>query len=122
MIKVLVIEDEQLLRESILYILKNNGINASGAEDGRRGLLLARELMPDVILCDVRMPELNGYEVLQSLRQDPVTATIPFILITAETMQNVMRQGQILGADGYLMKPFTTLQLLELINQVIRDS
>lgn len=122
MINVLVIEDEQLLRESILYILKNRGFNASGAEDGHRGLLLAKELTPDLILCDVRMPEMDGYEVLKALRQDALTKSIPFIFLTAETIQNVKRQGQMLGADGYLSKPFTTLQLLELINKVIHNS
>ncbi len=117
MTKVLVIEDEEILRESILNILEIEGVNAIGAEDGRSGLQMAKEFVPDLILCDVRMPELNGYEVLRALRQDPIVANIPFIFLTAESIQNVVPQGQMLGANGYLAKPFTTAELLEAINQ-----
>ena len=115
------IENEQILRESILNILKIRGFTATGAENGRRGLQLAKEFLPDLILCDVRMPELDGYEVLAALRQDPITAMLPFIFITAETMQNVVRQGEMLGANGYLKKPFSTAELIEAISQGLRD-
>ena len=120
MTKVLVIENEQILRESILNILKIRGFTAIGAENGRRGLQLTKEFLPDLILCDVRMPELDGYEVLAALRQDPITARLPFIFITAETMQNVVRQGEMLGANGYLKKPFSTAELIEAISQGLR--
>jgi len=119
--KVLVIEDEELLRESIVDILKTGGFTAVSAENGRKGLDLASEFVPELILCDVRMPELDGYEVLKALRQDPVLENILLIFLTAETQQTVQRQGQILGANAYLIKPFTKAQLLEVINQVIRD-
>ncbi len=121
MAKVLVIEDQEVLRESILNILNTRGFNAIGAEDGRRGLQLATEWVPDLILCDIRMPELDGYEVLSSLRQDPLTATIPFLFLTAETIQTVASKGKLLGANGYLLKPFTTAELLEAISQELRD-
>jgi CheY-like chemotaxis protein len=119
--KVLVIEDEELLRESIVDILKTGGFTAVSAENGRKGLDLASEFVPELILCDVRMPELDGYEVLKALRQDPVLENILLIFLTAETQQTVQRQGEILGANAYLIKPFTKAQLLEVINQVIRD-
>ena len=115
MTKVLVIEDEELIRESILILLNTRGFSAIGAGDGRAGLQLAQEIVPDLILCDVRMPELDGYEVLKALRQDPNTATVLFIFLTAETSLDVLRQGQLLGANGYLTKPFATAQLLEAI-------
>jgi CheY-like chemotaxis protein len=121
MAKVLVIEDQEVLRESILNILNTRGFNAIGAEDGRRGLQLATEWVPDLILCDIRMPELDGYEVLSSLRQDPLTATIPFLFLTAETIQTVASKGKLLGANGYLLKPFTTAELLEAISQELRS-
>jgi CheY-like chemotaxis protein len=121
MAKVLVIEDQEVLRESILNILNTRGFNAIGAEDGRRGLQLATEWVPDLILCDIRMPELDGYEVLSSLRQDPLTATIPFLFLTAETIQTVASKGKLLGANGYLLKPFTTAELLEAISHELRD-
>jgi CheY-like chemotaxis protein len=121
MTKVLVIEDDEVLRESILDILGTRNFDVIGAEDGRRGLQLAQEFVPDLILCDVRMPKLNGYEVLQAIRQDPKTAAIPLIFLTAETIQNVVGKGQNLGANGYLIKPFSTAELLEAINQGQRD-
>ena len=121
MTKVLVIEDEEILRESILNILETNGFNAIGAADGRSGLQLAKEVVPDLILCDVRMPELDGYEVLKALRQDPIAAEIPLLFLTAENIQRVVRQGEQLGANGYLTKPFSTAQLLKAINQELRD-
>ena len=115
MTKVLVIEDEELIRESILNILNTRGFSAIGSGNGQMGLQLAKEIVPDLILCDVRMPEFDGYEVLKALRQDPITATIPFIFLTAETNQDIQRPGQLNSANAYLTKPFTTAELLEAI-------
>jgi CheY-like chemotaxis protein len=113
--KVLVIDDEEILRESILNVLEIKGFSTIGAGDGRSGVRLAKQIVPDLILCDVRMPELDGYQVLKALRQDPITATIPLIFLTAEAIANVMHQGRQLGANGYLTKPFSTAELLETI-------
>jgi CheY-like chemotaxis protein len=121
MTKVLVIDDEEILLESILEILTTRGFSAVGAADGRHGLQLAKELVPDVILCDVRMPEVNGYEVLKAVREDSLTATIPFIFLTAENKENVLRQGKVFGANGCLAKPFTTAELLGAISPWLRD-
>jgi CheY-like chemotaxis protein len=115
MIKVLVIEDDRLTRDIILNLLLLREISAIAAADGRVGLQLAKEIIPDLILCDVRMPELSGYDVLAALRQDSTTATIPLIFLTAETNQDAIERGQILGASGYLNKPFTTAELLSAI-------
>jgi CheY-like chemotaxis protein len=121
MTKVLVIEDDELIRASILNLLVARGLTAIGAEDGRIGLQLAKENVPDLILCDVRMPELNGYQVLGALRQDYGTATVPLIFLTAETTPEVLHQGQLLGANGYLNKPFSTAELLAAIAPYIRQ-
>ena len=115
MTKVLVIEDEELIRESILNLLNTRGFSAIGSGYGKLGLQLAKEIVPDLILCDVRMPEFDGYEVLKALRQDPITATIPFIFLTAETNQDIQRPGQLNSENAYLTKPFTTAELLEAI-------
>jgi CheY-like chemotaxis protein len=120
MTRVLVIEDDELLRESILDILKTRGFNAIGTEDGHKGLCLAKEFVPDLILCDIRMPKLDGYEVLRVLRQDPLMATVPFLFLTAESIQNVINKGKLLGASGYLRKPFTTAELLEALATHLR--
>ena len=115
MIKVLVIEDDRLTRDIILNLLLVREISAIAAADGRAGLKLAQEVIPDLILCDVRMPELSGYDVLAALRQDSTTATIPLIFLTAETNQDAIERGQQLGANGYLNKPFTSAELLSAI-------
>jgi CheY-like chemotaxis protein len=81
-------------------------------KNGLIGALWAREHLPDLIICDVMMPELDGYGVLAALRQDPATATIPFIFLTAKADKVDLRQGMELGADDYLTKPFTTEELL----------
>lgn len=113
--KILVIEDEPSVRANILEILELEDYNGIGAENGLIGVLWALEHIPDLILCDVMMPELDGHGVLTTLRQEPVTATIPFIFLTAMADKNDLRQGMLLGADDYLTKPFTTDELLSSI-------
>src|SRR5919199_4125033 len=112
---ILVIENEGIIRLNILNILDRNGFNAIGAEDGKIGLELARELVADLIFCNITMPRLNGYEVLRELRNHPSTATIPFIFITAEAISVEVTLGQQGAADYYITKPFTANELLQAI-------
>ena len=112
MTKILTIEDEPDVREIILDILEAEGYEVAGASDGNAGVHLAAAFQPDLILCDVMMPELDGYGVLAALRQLPATATTPFIFLTARTTKGDVRQGMHLGADDYLTKPFTHDELL----------
>lgn len=116
MTKILVIEDEQLVRENILDLLEAEGFDGIGAENGHIGITWAWEHKPDLIICDVMMPELDGYDVLKLLRKEPVTATIPFIFLTAKADKSDFRQGMQLGADDYLTKPFTSADLLGAIS------
>lgn len=113
--KILVIEDEQAIRCNLLKLLKAEGFQAIGADNGRTGLQLALIEQPDVIICDILMPELDGYEVLKALQQDSSTATIPFIFLTAKADRSDWRQAMNLGADDYLTKPFTRAELLAAI-------
>jgi CheY-like chemotaxis protein/anti-sigma regulatory factor (Ser/Thr protein kinase) len=113
--KILVIEDEHLVRENLLERLEAENFKTISAENGLDGVLLAQEHRPDLIICDVMMPELDGYGVLSVLRGDPVTATIPFIFLTAQADKDDVRQGMELGADDYLTKPFTKTELLRAI-------
>ena len=110
--KILVIEDEESLRENLLERLTAENFDTISAENGLDGVLLAREHRPDLIICDVMMPELDGYGVLSLLRGDQITATIPFIFLTAKADKVDLRQGMELGADDYLTKPFTKAELL----------
>lgn len=113
--KILVIEDEQSVRLNILKILKFENFESMGAENGEMGVKLAQEQKPDLILCDIMMPVLDGYGVRNALCQDPVTETIPFIFLTAKAERADMRLAMSLGADDYLTKPFSRQELLETI-------
>ncbi len=118
--KILVIEDEQIIRENILKLLKAEGFDVTGAENGAQGLNAAVSNLPDVIICDVMMPELDGYGVLMALRSNPVTATLPFVFLTGKAKRSEMRQGMELGADDYLTKPFTKAELVGAISSRLK--
>ncbi|HUL92626.1 MAG TPA: protein kinase [Burkholderiales bacterium] len=118
--KVLVIEDEPSIRNNIMLMLKVERYAAVGAENGRVGLDLARSDPPDLILCDVMMPEMDGFAVLEALRAEPRFAEIPFIFLTALDDRSSMRRGMNLGADDYLPKPFTRNELLEAVNSRLK--
>jgi DNA-binding response OmpR family regulator len=118
--KILVIEDEQIIRENILKLLKAEGFDVTGAENGSQGLYAAVSNVPDVIICDVMMPELDGYGVLVALRSNPVTATVPFVFLTGKAERSEMRQGMELGADDYLTKPFSKAELVGAISSRLK--
>jgi two-component system, sensor histidine kinase and response regulator len=105
--KILVIDDEEWLREMMQLALGQNGFEVVEAENGEKGIELARKELPDLILCDVNMEKVDGYVTLSSLRSEPTTASIPFILMTGLADHAGMRHGMELGADDYLPKPFT---------------
>ncbi len=113
--KILVIEDEESVRENILDLLEAEGFDTIPAANGRIGLQLAISELPDLVLCDLMLPEIDGYGVLTALREEPFTATIPFIFLTARSTRADFRQGMELGADDYLTKPFTRAELLSAV-------
>ncbi|BAY77195.1 response regulator receiver modulated diguanylate phosphodiesterase [Nostoc linckia NIES-25] len=113
--RILIIEDEESVRENILDLLEAEDFETLAAANGRIGLDLALSEVPDLILCDMMMPEIDGYGVLKALRQDPITATIPFIFLTAKSAKSDFRRGMDLGADDYITKPFTRAELLSAI-------
>lgn len=113
---VLIIEDQPDMRENLVTILNMEGFVALEAPDGRRGLALALEEKPDLILCDVMMPVMDGHEVLAAMRQSPSISGTPFIFLTARGEKQDLRQGMNLGADDYLTKPVAADDLLAAIN------
>lgn len=112
---ILVIEDEQTVRESILDLLEAEGFRGIGGENGQVGVQLAHKHHPDLILCDVTMPDCDGFSVLTQLRTSPDTAGIPFIFLSARSAKNDHRQGMELGADDYLTKPCTATDLFRAV-------
>jgi two-component system, sensor histidine kinase and response regulator len=110
--KILVIEDQVEIREVLVEMLTTEEYDVAEAENGSIGIKLAHSELPDLILCDIMMPKVDGYGVLDCLREHADTETIPFIFLSAKTSQIEIRQGIELGADDYLTKPFTRAELL----------
>jgi CRP-like cAMP-binding protein/CheY-like chemotaxis protein len=118
--KILIIEDNNDIRENVVEILELAGYNVFEANNGRTGVDLAVKNIPDVILCDIMMPELDGYGVLYMLNKNPVTAAIPFIFLTAKAERVDLRKGMEMGADDYLTKPFDDMELLSAIESRLK--
>ena len=110
--RLLVIEDEELIRESIADYLQQEGYECSTAHNGLEGIKIAKSEIPDLIICDIKMPGLNGHQVLQELRSHISTSTIPFIFLSAMVDKEDLRTGMALGADDYITKPFQPEDLL----------
>ena len=120
--RILVIEDEPEMRRNITALLRYHAFETIEAENGRQGVEFARRERPDLILCDVMMPELDGYGVLQALQQDASLAAIPFVFLTAKGDKDDLRSGMNLGADDYLTKPVANTDLVSAVEARLRRS
>jgi DNA-binding response OmpR family regulator len=120
--KILVIEDNPEVRENLEEILELSGYEVLTAEDGKIGVEIALREMPDLVLCDVMMPRLDGFGVLNILSKKSSTADIPFVFLTAKTEKSDFRRGMNLGADDYITKPFYKDELLAVIETRLRKS
>ncbi len=118
--KILVIEDEPEMRRNITALLRYYDYQPIAAENGRQGVETARREKPDLILCDVMMPQLDGHGVLQGLQMDASLARIPFIFLTAKGEKDDLRSGMNLGADDYLTKPVANTDLVQAIEARLR--
>jgi len=121
-IKILVIEDNQEVRENLVEILALSNFIVLSAEDGLKGVEIAQTLTPDLILCDVMMPKLDGFGVLNILGKRPDTSGIPFVFLTAKAEIADFRRGMNLGADDYVTKPFYKDELLSVIETRLKKS
>jgi len=119
---ILLIEDNEDLRENTAEILELSNFSVHTAENGKIGVRKAKELLPDLIICDIMMPELDGFGVLFALSKDPATENIPFIFLTAKSERVDIRKGMNLGADDYLVKPFDEMELLDAIETRLKKS
>jgi CRP-like cAMP-binding protein/CheY-like chemotaxis protein len=118
--KVLIIEDNNDIRENVVEILELAGYEVYAAGNGKTGVDLAIKNTPDIVLCDIMMPELDGYGVLYMLNKYPETAAIPFIFLTAKAERADLRKGMEMGADDYLTKPFDDMELLTAIESRLK--
>ncbi len=119
---ILLIEDNPDMRDNTTEILELAHYNVITAENGKQGIKLAQESSPDLIICDIMMPELDGYGVLHLLSKEPSTASIPFIFLTAKAEKNDYRKGMTLGADDYLTKPYDDVELLSAVETRLRKN
>jgi DNA-binding response OmpR family regulator len=117
--KILVAEDQQHIRSLIEYKLKNNGYTVVCAEDGRTALEKAGEILPDLILLDVMMPLMTGFEVLAALKENEKTRNIPILMVTAQSKEDEVLKGLELGADDYITKPFSPNELAARVKTVL---
>jgi DNA-binding NarL/FixJ family response regulator len=118
--RILVIDDDARLRESYMEILRLEGYEVVEARNGREGVERARREPPDLVLCDITMPEMNGHRVLETLRAEPRTAHVPFVFLTGWNEREDIRTGMNLGADDYLTKPVVPDELAATIRARLR--
>jgi len=118
--RILIVEDEEHIQELIRFNLQNNGYEPLTASDGLRGLELARETVPDLILLDLMLPKMDGLDVCRAIKADPATASVPIIMLTARSTETDKVLGLELGADDYLTKPFSIRELMARIKAVLR--
>ncbi|AOY78513.2 response regulator [Moorena producens JHB] len=117
---ILLIETDQLLRSNFSDLLELEGFNVLTSDDGWLGLILAKVVRPDLIICETNIPSLDGYELLQILRDRLKTAKTPFIFLTSQSQENGYARAKELGANDYLTKPVESRELLAAINQQLR--
>ncbi len=116
---VLVIEDNDDVREQLATILSLEGFCVRKAANGRRGLEMVHQQMPDLVLCDLTMPDLDGWQTLASLRADPATVSLPFLCLSARTDRRDLRRAMEAGADDFITKPYTSLEILTAIRAAL---
>jgi CheY-like chemotaxis protein len=119
---VLLIEDNNNIRENTCELLELEGYEVIIAANGKTGLALAKEKKPDIILCDIWMPEKDGYEVFNGLNSDAETAGIPFIFLTGSVEKKEIAAGFAMGAKGYIKKPFDTKELFDTVARCLAEA
>lgn len=117
---ILVIEDNKEIRENTIELLELKGYHVVSAMNGKIGLDLAKAERPDMILCDIMMPQMNGYEVFAALKEDAATVGIPFVFVTASVERAEVETGLGMGADGYIRKPFEAKELFDTISSCLK--
>ena len=118
--KVLVVDDEKFVREMIRIKLSRSGLEVFEAGNGEEGVALAETLLPDIILMDVMMPKMNGFDACENLKANPVTRAIPILMLTARGEQTNQEKGLSAGAAGFLSKPFSPQKLADLVIEILQ--
>ena len=117
----LLIEDHPDMRENTMEILELAGYKVITAENGRAGIDAALKTIPDLIICDVMMPEMDGFELLSNIRRDPALENLPVIMLTAKAQDRDVLEGYTRGADMYLTKPFNPIELVTFAKRLLQS-
>jgi Response regulator of the LytR/AlgR family len=120
--KILIIEDDYAVLSGIVDLLEAKEYSVFTAPDGKEGIKIALQIIPDLIICDVMMPKVDGYQVLKELNSNHVTSFIPFIFLTAKAEMNDLREGMNLGADDYIVKPYDASVLIKSVEKRLEKS
>ncbi|WP_027390570.1 response regulator transcription factor [Chrysiogenes arsenatis] len=115
MSRILLIEDDPVLRHNMVELLTLENYDVDDAQDGEEGVRKAFESNHDLVLCDIMMPKMDGYQVFETLKSHPQTASIPFLFLTAKVDKEDVRRGMLMGADDYILKPSPIQELLQAI-------
>ncbi len=119
--KILIVDDDPAIRELLKTFLEMEGYESFFAEDGFAGLEMVLKVKPDLIILDVMMPKMDGFEFCDTVYQDPITRDIPIVMLSAKSTEDDIKTGYFVGAKGYLSKPFSQKDLLQLINNLIKQ-
>ena len=120
--KILIIEDEEEIRSNLQELLKLINYEVITAENGKQGIQLAHDALPDLVICDILMPQMDGYEVYEALQQSIKTQLIPFIFLTAKADLTDIRKGMQLGADDYIVKPYSSEDIMKSVRKRLDKS
>lgn len=121
MAKILIVEDEKDIRQLVIYTLQYAGYQVIAGVNGEEAVALAQQERPDLILMDVRMPRMDGYQAAQQIKNDETTRHIPIVFLSAKGQESEVEHGFELGAEDYLIKPFNPTELIDRIRSVIDD-
>jgi DNA-binding response OmpR family regulator len=119
MVRILIAEDESDIRDLVTFTLKFAGYDVTAAKDGLEAVDMARQLIPDLILMDVRMPRMTGYEACKMIKSDPAMSTVPVVFLSAKGQDAEIKTGLDAGADAYLLKPFGLTELTEQVKTIL---
>lgn len=119
--RILIADDEQNIVISLEYLMRREGFEVSIAQDGDEAIAKIHAEQPDLVLLDVMMPKMNGFEVCQEIKSDPKLKGVRILMLTAKGRETEIAKGLALGADGYMTKPFSTKELVERIRALLAD-
>jgi DNA-binding response OmpR family regulator len=117
--KILIADDNENIREALTYLLEDEGYALSLAKDGAEALRKVREVSPDILFLDIMMPEINGYDVCRTIKNDPDLKKTYVIMLTAKGQVDEQERGKEIGADEYVVKPFSPMEILAKVNNIL---